>query len=193
MRAVPRHPGAWSERAYAGFWRRGFAFAIDSILLLILGVVVTLLVSAMLNGLAALAGAPKERVASVLPIAGWAVGLGLVYLYFAAFESSEAQATLGKRALGVRIGNQDGERLGFVHALLRNVAKLAWGGLVALLVSLAWGIDPWSDDTTRALRQHPAAVFAWVALALVGHLMAGWTRDKQAFHDIITGCYAFRR
>src|SRR5262245_47857757 len=193
MRSVPRHPGAWSERAHAGFWRPGVAFAIDAVLLLMLSVAASLLVTARLSGLAALAGAPKERVANVLAVAGWATGIGLVYLYFAAFESSAAQATPGKRALGVRIGNLDGERLGFVHALLRNVAKLAWCGLAAIVIGLTSGIDPWSDEMTGVLRRHPAAVMAWTALGLVGHMMAGWTREKQAFHDIITGCYAFRR
>lgn len=48
-----------------------------------------------------------------------------VTLYFAVCESSPMQASLGKRALGLRVRAESGERLPFGAALLRNAAKFA--------------------------------------------------------------------
>jgi len=48
-----------------------------------------------------------------------------VTLYFALCESSPMQATLGKRALGLRVERESGGRLSVGGALLRNAAKFA--------------------------------------------------------------------
>ncbi len=48
-----------------------------------------------------------------------------VTLYFALCESSPMQATLGKRALGLRVESGSGERLSVGTAVLRNAAKFA--------------------------------------------------------------------
>ena len=47
-----------------------------------------------------------------------------VWVYFAAFEASAWQATLGKRILGLRVIGIDGSRLSFPRAFLRQVAKV---------------------------------------------------------------------
>lgn len=47
-----------------------------------------------------------------------------VWLYFAAFESSGWQATLGKRMLGLRVASADGTPITFPRAFLRQVAKV---------------------------------------------------------------------
>jgi len=50
-----------------------------------------------------------------------------VVFYFALFESSPGGATLGKRALRIRVRAADGQRLGLDRALLRSVVKfLPW-------------------------------------------------------------------
>jgi len=48
-----------------------------------------------------------------------------VTLYFALCENSPMQATLGKRALGLRVESGSGKRLSVGAALLRNAAKFA--------------------------------------------------------------------
>jgi uncharacterized RDD family membrane protein YckC len=45
----------------------------------------------------------------------WGVGL----FYFATLESSEAQSTFGKRALGIKVTDLDGRRISFQHAMGR--------------------------------------------------------------------------
>jgi uncharacterized RDD family membrane protein YckC len=47
-----------------------------------------------------------------------------VWLYYAGSESSEAQATPGKQALGLRVVRSNGEAVGFWRATLRLVGKI---------------------------------------------------------------------
>jgi uncharacterized RDD family membrane protein YckC/Tfp pilus assembly major pilin PilA len=103
--------GAASDRAaYAGFWRRFAAYAIDY--------VVVLLASAVLAAAAQTAGLVGDGARlSLLALAGY-------FLYCALLESSSLQATLGKRALGIKVTNRRGERIGFGRAAARFVAKL---------------------------------------------------------------------
>lgn len=52
------------------------------------------------------------------------VGVMLPFLYFAAFEGGPRQATPGKRALGLKVTDRDGARMGWGRALARQVLKL---------------------------------------------------------------------
>jgi len=92
---------------YADFWVRLGAFVIDSILLTIIWILVPVVVR--------MAGLPMWLV--LLPI--------LVYfLYYALFESSNSQATLGKMALGIKVTDLQGERIGFGRALGRSMGHI---------------------------------------------------------------------
>jgi uncharacterized RDD family membrane protein YckC len=44
----------------------------------------------------------------------------------------------------------------------------------------------------RATARHFSKIISSVVL-LIGYMMAGWTRRKQALHDIIAGCLVWRR
>jgi len=48
----------------------------------------------------------------------------LGWLYFALMESSEYQGTLGKIAIGIKVTDLDGNRLGFVRATGRHFGKI---------------------------------------------------------------------
>jgi uncharacterized RDD family membrane protein YckC len=64
-----------------------------------------------------------------------------VLLYFAVSESSHLRGTLGKRTLELRVVAQDGQRLPFGRALLRNGAKFApWElGHTVAQQAIFWG------------------------------------------------------
>jgi uncharacterized RDD family membrane protein YckC len=112
---VPRE--AVDDIVYAGFLRRWAALWLDQ---LILAVPLVLLVFGL--GLAgAVDGgdqAPSEGMAALVLLVYllWFAGSGL---YYALQESSAAQATLGKRALGIKVTDAQGRRIGFGHALGR--------------------------------------------------------------------------
>jgi uncharacterized RDD family membrane protein YckC len=44
--------------------------------------------------------------------------------YYALMESSQYQATLGKMALGIKVGDMDNQRIDFSKAMLRNISKI---------------------------------------------------------------------
>jgi uncharacterized RDD family membrane protein YckC len=60
---------------------------------------------------------------------------GLVVLaYYALMESSPYQATLGKIALGIKVVDQNNQRISFARALLRNLSKY----LSALILGIGY-------------------------------------------------------
>jgi len=86
------------------------------------------------------------------PWAAQAVGLLSMWLpfvlYFSFMESSRLRASLGKRAVRLRAVGENGGRLSFRQALIRNAAKLApWeaGHAVAHQAIFAEGgpVPPW--------------------------------------------------
>ena len=120
-------PQQLSDVRYAGFWRRFGAAAIDGILL-----------SLAFSGLAVLTGievfetvqggvTTGENAGVSFKVSLTSVGaliwFGMTWLYFATLESSPWQATLGKLALGARVTDAEGRRLGFAQATGRHAAK----------------------------------------------------------------------
>lgn len=133
---------------YAGFWRRVAAYLLDSLLLMVIG-----FVAGVLLGLLEFAVAHAASRAS-----GYVVGVVVAWLYFALFESSRQQATPGKLALGLRVTDARGARIGFGRASGRYFGK-----------------------------------YVSALILFVGFMMAGWTRRKQALHDMMAGCCVVRR
>ena len=51
------------------------------------------------------------------------LGVSIAFLYFVVLESSEQQATWGKRLIGLRVTDLDGGRISFGRATARFFAK----------------------------------------------------------------------
>jgi uncharacterized RDD family membrane protein YckC len=105
---------------YAGFWKRFAAYLIDVVLLAI--VVFPLVII----GMGPDAFDPS---AAVTPAMGRMFGVQIVavvieWLYFAGMESSAGQATLGKRALGIKVTDMSGNRITFGKATGRFFGKI---------------------------------------------------------------------
>ena len=100
---------------YAGFWSRLVAFVIDGIVLNIAYIVLGFIVGFTYGLLF-----ETEEGAEVL---GWIISILTSWLYYALMESSSAQATLGKMALGVRVTNLDGKRISFGKATVRYLGR----------------------------------------------------------------------
>jgi uncharacterized RDD family membrane protein YckC len=104
--------GVTERAAYAGFWRRFAAYAIDYLVVLLGGIV--------LGALVIRAGIVADGTEGRFTF--WLL-LGYC-AYYALLESSSWQATLGKRAMGIKVTNRRGERIGLARAAARFVAKL---------------------------------------------------------------------
>jgi uncharacterized RDD family membrane protein YckC len=105
---------------YGGFWIRVVATLIDGF---ILGIALGLLGAA--TGLDFFADDPDQI--SWLAIA---VQLAVDWLYEAGLTASPLSGTLGKRAVGLRVVTQQGERISFARSTGRYLAKIVSGLLL---------------------------------------------------------------
>jgi uncharacterized RDD family membrane protein YckC len=117
---------------YGGFWLRFVAYLIDSVVMA-LGIVLVLIPLIFLTGLGALLSQihPQEELgnAGFFLIIGLiflfaTVSLAVTWLYHALMESSEWQATVGKKALGLVVTDMVGHRVSFGRASGRHFAKI---------------------------------------------------------------------
>ncbi|HCG30515.1 MAG TPA: hypothetical protein DEU95_12525 [Chloroflexi bacterium] len=95
---------------YAGFLKRFAAILIDDVIL----VLATILLVAV-----------NEDAGTMIAIVLW-------WLYFALQESSERQATIGKRALGIIVTDLQGERVTFARATGRFFSKYLSGVIFSI-------------------------------------------------------------
>jgi uncharacterized RDD family membrane protein YckC len=157
---------------YAGFWLRFVAAIIDGIVLGIpFGIIVFIMIASAVPGLANLAHTPNPNpmliVMTILPRIFFLLLLSLAasWLYWALLESSEWQATLGKKALGLYVTDLAGSRVTFGKASGRFFAG-------------------------RGIGYVPSIGGLYL---LVDCIMAGFTEKKQALHDMIASCLVMRR
>jgi uncharacterized RDD family membrane protein YckC len=141
--AAPMEGGAAAIRAYAGyaavprveyagFWLRFLAFLIDYVVMGIAFVLI-LIPLIFLTGLGGFIGAihPDEDFNDVgifmfigLIFLAATVSLVFTWLYHALMESSEWQATVGKKLLGLVVTDMAGQRVSFWRATARHFAKI---------------------------------------------------------------------
>lgn len=96
---------------YAGFWKRFAAGFIDYLITAVLG--------GMAGAILVLIYGALEGAEGII----LAAGLLASWIYFAAFESSSKQASLGKMALGIKVTDLNGRRVGFGTATGRHFGK----------------------------------------------------------------------
>lgn len=124
--ALPAGPIPEHEMVYAGFWRRLIALMLDSILLSIIITPIAGIGGAIaVPMIAASAGSGGDPGAGLFVF--MALFYGFMFLvtvgYFVMLERSASGATLGKRLMGIRVVDRNGERIGFGRALGRFFAK----------------------------------------------------------------------
>ncbi len=140
---------AESHRAapcYAGFWRRFFSFGIDVIFVSIvvtgadavLGFILGIDVKTT-GGIQAAVRVEIRQVAAAF--LGMMVDSAILWLYWALFESSALQATLGKMALGIQVTNLHGNPISFARATGRYFGKIISG----LILCIGFMMAGWTE------------------------------------------------
>jgi len=114
--AVPDGP-----TIHAGFWRRCAAYVIDYFITFVASYAV-----GFVAGFALAAGQGASGLMAA-PMVGALLGVIVGWLYFALQESSATQATLGKRALGIKVTDGNGMRISFGRATGRFFGKILSG------------------------------------------------------------------
>jgi uncharacterized RDD family membrane protein YckC len=106
-----------NSKSYGGFWKRVIAYLIDG---LIIAVPVTMVFGTVIPDVM-----QAENVQAV-PFSVTVPQLAMIlasWIYFAGLESSEWQATVGKKILGMQVTDAAGERINFVKATIRYISK----------------------------------------------------------------------
>jgi len=123
---------------YAGFWLRFVAIFLDGLILGIPMAIIGGIIGGIWgfsygishpDGKFGLLDSDGDLNASFLIMEFGIVGLSTIvkWLYFALQESSSAQATLGKRILGLKVTSLEGQRIGFGRASGRFFGKFISG------------------------------------------------------------------
>ena len=114
---------------YAGFWIRVGAYLIDAIILWLANFAVMLVF---------LGGGGFAEMSANIPVQIVLAFAGIAY--FTIMESSSKQATVGKMAVGVKVGTETGQRISFPNALGRYFAKIL-SALILLIGFIMVGFD----------------------------------------------------
>ncbi|MGB3271206.1 MAG: RDD family protein [Rhodanobacter sp.] len=148
--ALPQTTAAVLED-YAGFWKRVAAYILDAIVLYIPNNL--LIMRSMGDGAAqeamkqTMLSAPGDMHVMMAAYSQYYATMStpliitavLTWLYFAVCESSPWQATLGKLALGIRVTDMEGRRIGIGRALLRYLAKFLSAFILCIgFLMVAW-------------------------------------------------------
>jgi uncharacterized RDD family membrane protein YckC len=162
---------------HAGFWWRFAACALDVLIVALILVPVMFVISVM---------------KMFVPLAGFLVfpvSLGIMFWYFPWQESSETQATFGKRAMEIKVVDKQGKAI--------DLARATWRYLSVALLSLLLSGVPYFFFTGTVTRDSTAifsfpviaAAFIYCLILVLSYAMAGWTRRKQALYDMLSGVW----
>ena len=109
--------------AFAGFWFRTLAAIVDSLLSQIAAVLLAFPLGFALG--ASMAGESSSSEIEVAAQAmGFVVGFLINWLWFTLAESSHWQASIGKKLVGLKVTDENGERISFGKANARYWSKI---------------------------------------------------------------------
>lgn len=147
---------------FAGFWARVAAYFVDCAIIVIIGLVITI-------G-STFAGEDGVLIGSI-------ANLLINLLYWPVLESSSRQATFGKSIVGIQVSDLNGNRLSFLRALMRNLAKiisaipLCIGFLLAAFTGRKQALHDIITDSL-VIRSRPSSFFKSLAVAVGGLVIA---------------------
>ncbi|MGN6520826.1 MAG: RDD family protein [Dokdonella sp.] len=129
--AVTPQPLPAGDTVHAGFWRRVAAALIDGLLIgIVLGAVQVGVGVGAVGSLATMNDAGAGMAAAIgSMLLFFVIAFVGQWLYFALFEAGAMQATPGKRALGLKVVDDVGARIGFGRATGRYFGKIVSGAI----------------------------------------------------------------
>ena len=137
LQPLPTH---YQDRGlHAGFWRRVVAWVIDALILSPVFAVLYLIVVG--SSAVPLAVQPYGLVPFRVVPSLWFVWVLVPWLYYASCESSAWQATPGKLALGLRVTDEYGRRIGFGRASGRFFGKFLSG----FILDIGYLLAAWTE------------------------------------------------
>jgi uncharacterized RDD family membrane protein YckC len=129
---------------YGGFWQRFVAALIDGIIMNIVSYAILIPLGVSTSTAFTIdpdTGDLDTSAFGFMFFLAYVILLVLNVLYFSYQESSEHQATFGKRAMGLVVTDLSGERLTFMNALGRYFARI----LSAITLGIGYLIQPFTE------------------------------------------------
>lgn len=163
------------EPVYAGFWLRIGAYSIDFFILLIPIYITKTLAEPF---------ATSQIEGNILgaAISNIIITNFVIFIYYGLLESSEHQATYGKRIVGIKVTDLHNQQISFLRAGVRYLGLFLWSELISLGSYLV------SYTHYKILG---VAIFA--AFTAIGVFLFGFTEKKQGLHDLVTSCLVVKR
>ena len=170
--------------AYAGFWQRVKAFALDYLIILFYLAALTLL-SLLINWLIGVnEWLFADRVRAQLT--GFFLITLPVALYFAFGKSSVQQATWGKKRSGLMVTDTNGARISFWRSLARTFLKfIPW----ELSHTLIWEISFSPQANSLLINYGFILVYVLIGLNIASLLM---TKKHQTLYDLLAKTYVMK-
>lgn len=161
---------------YAGFWKRFASYFLDSIVVGVINIPVSLI----FNGIGAVSG--NETLAVVMSLLAMVASLGVGIAYYAGFHASAGGATLGKMAVGIKVVRGNGERLtlgrgvGRYFGFILSSLTLMIGFIMAAFTERKQAlhdmicdtvvVDKWAFTENEQLQEHGLGTVAIVILVV---------------------------
>ena len=168
-------------KSYAGLWQRVKAFLFDySIILgyLIAITVLGLLLRQFTSGFEWLFADRVRAQGTVILILTMPVSL-----FFALGDASLKQGTWGKRRVGLKVKDKNGDRIGLGRSLLRTGLKfIPW----ELSHTLLWEIAFSNGASSVLINYGYAFVYLLIGLNIASVLL---TKTNQSLYDLLAGTY----
>jgi len=168
------------QMQYAGFWERVGASLIDFF------VMVPVMVLSYIN---------LMNIKS-LPLA---IGLSFVYIAYKIFMEGTYGATLGKRAMKIKIVTDQNVQINMNHAVIRATFYLintAVGVIGSVIMFNALGfsdVSKFMEVGTFQNQNGTGFELPTTALLLISVLFVAFDKHKQALHDKLAKCYCVIR
>ena len=155
------------DTQYGGFWARLVALIIDDaiVFIILLAALLAMGTVGATVGMESMMGAAASLVATFVPL-----------LYWAVLESSSRQATFGKRIMGLEVTDLEGNRLSFLRAFLRTLAKIISSipfGLGFLIAAFTARKQALHDIIVKTLvvRTGPSQLWKVIVALIVGLIL----------------------
>ena len=163
---------------YASYGKRVGAALIYLVIVIAMMITINIISSSFIDFTAFQGDSADFEFYLYLSLALRAISIVAFVFYYTLMESSKKQATLGKRAVGIYVGNTEGEKINFGFSLLRIISKLIWWivAIVCLYFNFPLGI----------------ILIICIILSLIALLMPLWRDDCQALHDRICRTYVYQ-
>lgn len=157
-----------NQLVYASFWQRLLAHLFDNFF-----------TGALYKGITIIYSDPTAIVAILL-----------ISVYYAGFEGSFLQATVGKQVMKLKVTDLNGERVSYLRAFARFACMMIIPIIPAMIIMAIYIFyNGYIDDMTLTLY----FVLLWIIFLFIDCLFIFITPRKQSLHDMITGCLVIIR